>query len=149
MKSKTVVIFTVLFVVLVVANVVLITLHFTETSRQQLDSSTLSLEEGMQYTMYIGTDQQDTQKPVASKEDAAVLVNEICLKHTNAFTSFYAQGTWKKPDGAVFEEVTLVYVFFDIDEEAVTQIMDEVLAELDQYSILVEVSNSRYMFYSG
>lgn len=46
-------------------------------------------------------------------------------------------------------ENSLVLVFFDAEEAAIRAIMDEVIAELNQSSILVEREKVRYEFYEG
>lgn len=148
-KSKTIVVLTVLVIVSLAANAVLFALHFGETARNQVDSSALPYEETVRYTMYIGTNEQDTNEPMASREAAKALVDEICIEHTASFTSMYAQGTWLSPEGAVFEEETLVYVFYGADEGVIMDIMDDVLVALDQYSILVEASTGSYALYPG
>ena len=69
-------------------------------------------------------------------EEAKETVNGICAKYVEGYTVTEAQGGWVDETGTLTEEQTLVYSFTGVSEEALTSIMDEVLKELNQNSIL-------------
>lgn len=106
-------------------------------------------EPTMRYTLYIGTNDQDTYTQLISLEEAKETVNEICGKYVEGYTVTEAEGGWVDETGTLTEEETLVYSFTGISEEALTSIMDEVLKELNQNSILVETSNVYHRYYYG
>ena len=60
-----------------------------------------------------------------------------------------ANGGWVDETGTLTEEISLIYTFTDAEEADIISIMDEVLAVLNQNSILVERQDRSYTFYSG
>lgn len=101
------------------------------------------------YTLYIGLNDKDTYQQKTSKDDARKIVNEICARHTDGYTSFDAEGGWTDQNNVLTKEETLVYMFNDIDEDDLDKIMDEVLDALNQNTILVEKDQTTYSYYSG
>lgn len=101
------------------------------------------------YTLYIGLNDRDTYSQKISTSDARQIVDEICARHTDGYTSFNGAGGWVDSSGVLTQEETLVYMFYDIDENHLTQIMDEALDALNQSSILVEKDQAAYTYYSG
>lgn len=47
------------------------------------------------------------------------------------------------------KKYTLVYTFYDISKDSLVQIMDEIILELNQSSILVEEEKVYYTYYYG
>lgn len=101
------------------------------------------------YTLYIGLNDKDSYTQLIATEEARATVDEICLKHVDAFTVSEAQGCWADETGAITRENTLVYMFADTDKSQITAIMDEVLIALNQSSILVNIDSVQAVFYSG
>lgn len=99
-------------------------------------------------TLYIGLNDGDANEQLLPTDEARAIVDEICLSHTGGFTSYVARGGWKD-DAAVFKEQTLVYVLTGVDDDALRSILDEVLARLNQRSILVERSEVDSYYYTG
>lgn len=106
-------------------------------------------EPATRYTLYIGTNDKDTYTQLISLEEAKETVNGICAKYVEGYTVTEAQGGWVDETGTLTEEQTLVYSFTGVSEEALTSIMDEVLKELNQNSILVETSDVYHRYYYG
>jgi len=104
---------------------------------------------GVKYTLYIGLNDKDSYTQLIPTEDAMEKVSAIALKHADGFTLYQAQGAYLDDAGVETFENSLVLVFFDAEEAAIRAIMDEVIAELNQSSILVEREKVRYEFYEG
>lgn len=112
--------------------------------------TTFSAEEQVsRVTLYIGTNDKDTYTQLISLDDAKETVNNICAKYVEGYTVMQANGGWVDETGMLTEEETLVYSFTDVEEDALVSIMDEVLHELNQNSILVETSDTQSFYYSG
>ena len=101
------------------------------------------------YTIYIGTNDKDTYTQLIPSDEARRIVDRICMEHTDAFTMTDARGSWTDETGAVTREDTLVYTFSGIDEEDLNLIMDDILEELNQNSIMVEHQNISTTYYDG
>ena len=100
------------------------------------------------YTLYIGTNDKDTYTQLIPTEEARKIVDQICAKHTDGYTAMDAQGSWVDETGTATKENSLVYSFYNISEEQITAIMDEVLTALNQNSILVERETVLSAYYS-
>ena len=107
------------------------------------------LETGEKYILYIGTNDKETYTQLIPTEEARETVDEICAKYTGGYTESDARGGWTDETGTLTRENTLVYEFYQIEEETLVQIMDEILAALNQNSILVEKRAVSYTYYSG
>jgi hypothetical protein len=100
------------------------------------------------FTMYIGTNDKDTEKLEMTLEEAEALVDDIALSYAEIFTSTIGAGKWRNDDGSRTEETTLIYIFYGITDQQAEQIADEVCRALNQSSVLIERSDSMAMFYS-
>ncbi len=107
------------------------------------------MEAGEKYILYIGTNDKDAYKQLIPTEEARDKVNAICAKYVGGYTSSDAKGGWVDGTDTLTQENTLVYAFYDVTEEQLRQIMDDVLKELNQNSILVEKQEAVYTYYSG
>ena len=105
--------------------------------------------ENGKYVLYIGFNDKDTYEQIIPTEEAIAAVNGICVKYVEGYTVSQAMGGWVDETGALTEETSLVYTLSGVDEAAVISIMDEVLAALNQNSILVERQSITYAYYSG
>lgn len=106
-------------------------------------------EQTLCYTLYIGTNDKDTYTQLISLDEAKEIVDNICVKYVEGYTVMEANGGWVDETGTLTEEGTLVYNFTDVQEEDLALIMDEVLQELNQNSILVETSDVQSYYYYG
>ena len=102
-----------------------------------------------EYTLYIGTNDKDTYTQKISTDEARNIVNSICVKYVDGYTSQDAKGGWVDETGKLTQENTLVYYLYGVSEKQVVSIMNDVLAALNQNSILVEVQNVNYAYYTG
>lgn len=110
---------------------------------------TEQMEMGKKYVLYIGTNDKDSYKQVISTEEAREMVNEICIKYVDGYTASEAKGGWVDETDTLTQENTLVYAFYEVTEEQLVNIMEEILEALNQNAILVEKQEAIYTYYSG
>lgn len=121
----------------------------TNTQGKTTVDSVLSkqMDTGDKYIIYIGTNDKDTYQQEISTEDARNMVNAICAKYVDGYTASDAKGGWVDKTDTLTQENTLVYSFYNVKEETLIQVMDEVLEKLNQNSILVERQEAVYTYY--
>lgn len=107
----------------------------------------LEFRENRKYTLYIGVNSKDNLKPMMTLADAKVLISAICLQYTDGFTVTEAEGVWTDPEGRLTREDIVVCIFMNISEERLVLIMNEILRDLNQLSILVEKTAPGTAFY--
>lgn len=110
---------------------------------------TVSMDSGTKYLLYIGTNDKDTYQQEIPTEEAKEIVNSICTRYTGGYTASDAKGGWVDETDTLTQENTLVYAFYDVTEDQLICIMNDVLRELNQNSILVEKQYAVYTYYSG
>jgi hypothetical protein len=121
--------------------------HVFGENTAKSDGGLPDFTESGSYTLYIGTNDKDTYKQIISTETARSIVNGICAKYVGGYTTDDAKGGWFDESGVLTEENTLVYTFIDVEESAVIAIMDEVLAALNQNSVLLEKNSVLRLYY--
>lgn len=106
-------------------------------------------EPGMctQYVMYIGTNDKDTYEQIISTDDAKAIVDGICFKYLEGYTIQDATGSWVDEKGIPTHENTIVCYFDGTDRETVYKIADEVIAALNQNTVLIEEDQIRTEYY--
>lgn len=62
----------------------------------------------VQYTMYVGINDQDTYKQIISSEDAKTIVDNICFKYLEGYKIQDAIGSWVDENGAVKNRYILI-----------------------------------------
>ena len=105
--------------------------------------------EGLKYTLYIGLNDKDTYEQLISTEDAIEKANQIVARHSGGYTQMTARGGWTNDDGSMGHENTMVYIIYDIDEASLKAMLDELLKEFNQSSILVEKEDIPHIYYSN
>lgn len=106
-------------------------------------------DRGTKYTLYIGLNDKDTFEQKMSTEEAVEKANKICADHAGGFTQMNATGGWTNEDGTMGRENTLVYMIYDISEKDLRAILDELIKEFNQSSVLVEAAETSHIYYSG
>lgn len=101
------------------------------------------------FVLYIGLNDKDTYTQLIPTEEAIATVNEIASRHVDGYTMQDASGGWVDETGTLTQEPSLVYSFDQAAEADIIAIMDEVLAVLNQNSILVEKEDLTYTYYDG
>lgn len=105
-------------------------------------------EKDIQYVMYLGTNDKDTNKPVCTQEEAKEKADEILIKHFGGFTVQDADGGWVDDNGTKFDEYTLVIYLSDTDEKSVHAAADDLIKEFNQSSVLIQANETKTEFYS-
>ena len=106
-------------------------------------------ESAEKYTLYLGLNDKDTFKQKFSTEDSLKKANQICAKYAGGYTQLSANGGWTNDDGTMGHENTLVYIIYDITEDKLQGMLDELLKKFNQSSILVEKELESHIYYSG
>ena len=114
-----------------------------------LKKAPMAGEASAQYVIYVGTNDKDTYAPKYSQEDARRIVDEICLKHFEGYTLQEAIGSWTDEKHNITHEYTIVCYFDDADRESVYKAADEIIAALNQNTVLIERDDIRIEYYSG
>ncbi len=102
----------------------------------------------VQYVLYLGTNDKDTNAPVFTEAEAQVQLKEILLKHFGGYTIQEAHGGWVS-DGKVYQEYTLVIYLSDTTKEAVHAAADEMISVFNQSSVMIQENPTNTEFYSG
>ncbi len=106
-------------------------------------------EEEVQYVMYVGTNDKDTNQPVHSQEDCLDLARDILCRTVGGYTIDEAFGGWVGDDGMEYREYTMVIYLSDITDEQAHEVADEFLKEFNQSSVLIQKNPTSTEFYSG
>lgn len=101
------------------------------------------------YTMYLGTNDKDSNVQEIPTETIRAQMHEICMKYVDGYTVSVVEGFYRDDAGSEAREVSLVYVFLDTPIESLKKIMDEALVKFNQSSILLDETKGRSTFYSG
>ncbi len=101
------------------------------------------------YTIYIGLNDKDTYEQIISTEDGIRMVNGICSRYVDGYTMQTAKGGWMDEKQILTEENTLIYSFYGVTDEQIMRIMDDVLRELNQNSILITHGQENSAYYYG
>ena len=105
--------------------------------------------EDMQYVLYLGTNDKDTNTPVFTEVEALEKAKEILIRHFGGYTIQEAHGGWVGDDGTLYQEYTLVIYLSDTTPEAVHAAADELIETFHQSSVLIHSNPTRTEFYSG
>ena len=106
-------------------------------------------DKSVQYVMYVGTNDKDTYQPEHSQEEAREIVDRVCLKYFEGYTLQDATGAWTDETGEITHEYTLVCYFDGADRETVYRAADEVIAALNQNTVLIEKDEISTEYYGG
>ena len=102
----------------------------------------------IQYVLYLGTNDKDSNEPVFTPEEAQDHLDAVLTKHFEGFTIQEAKGGWTNEDGSVAHEYTLVVYLSDTDLETVHAAADDMIAEFNQSSVLIQQNKTETEFYS-
>ena len=103
----------------------------------------------IQYVLYVGTNDKDSNEPVFSEDDAREHLEAILTDHFGGFTIQDARGGWVNDDGSIAHEYTLVVYLSDTTLEEVHAACDDLIAEFNQSSILIQQNITTTEFYGG
>ena len=102
----------------------------------------------IQYVLYLGTNDKDTNQPVFTPEEAKAQAEKILLDHFGGYTIQEANGGWIDGE-TVFTEYTLVIYLSDTDMKHVHAAADEMISTFRQRSILIQANRTETEFYAG
>ena len=106
-------------------------------------------ETDVQYVLYLGTNDKDTDKPVYTPEEAKSILNDILIARTDGYTIQDANGGWISDDGTEYQEYSLVINLSNISLEKVHAICDELIQKYNQASILIQSGRITNEYYYG
>lgn len=104
--------------------------------------------EDIQYVLYLGTNDKDTNEPVFSREEAQAAAKEILIDNFGGYTIQEAEGGWKDGD-KIYQEYTLVIYLSDTDIDKVHAAADQLISKFHQSSVLIQSNKTTTEFYSG
>jgi phosphoglycolate phosphatase-like HAD superfamily hydrolase len=102
----------------------------------------------VQYVLYLGTNDKDTNKPVFTQEEALEKAKDILIRCFGGYTIQEAHGGWVDGD-THYQEYTLVIFLSDTTPEQVHAAADEMIETFRQSSVLIQENPTRTEFYFG
>ena len=102
----------------------------------------------VQYVLYLGTNDKDTNQPVFTQSEALEQAKNILIKNFGGYTIMEANGGWID-DGKEYREYTLVIYLSDTTPEKIHAAADELIEVFHQSSVLIQENPTRTEFYSS
>jgi len=102
----------------------------------------------LQYVLYLGTNDKDTDEPVLPPEDAKEQLKKILIQRFGGYTITDANGGWVGNDGTEYQEYTLVIYLSDTSLEEVHSLCDELIDVYNQSAVLIQANETMTEFYS-
>ena len=102
----------------------------------------------VQYVLYLGTNDKDTNSPVFTESEAMEKAREILLRNFGGYTIQEAHGGWID-EGKEYQEYTLVISLSDTTPEKVHAAADELISVFRQSSVLIQENPTKTEFYAG
>ena len=103
----------------------------------------------IQYVLYLGTNDKDTNEPVFPQEEAKEQLKKILIQRFGGYTITDANGGWIGEDGTKYQEYTLVIYLSDTTIDDVHSLCDELVDVYRQSSMLIQANETTTEFYSG
>ena len=103
----------------------------------------------IQYVMFLGTNDKDTNEPVFTPDDAKAQADTILSRYFSGFTIQEARGGWTNDDGTVSHEYTVVILLSDTTPEAVHAAANELIDVFHQSAVLIQANETTTEFYVG
>ncbi len=101
----------------------------------------------VQYVLYLGTNDKDTNKPVFTQAEALDKAKDILIRHFGGYTIQEAHGGWIDND-IEYQEYTLVIYLSDTTPDRVHAAADEMIEVFHQSSVLIQENPTKTEFYS-
>ena len=102
----------------------------------------------IQYVMYVGINDKDSDEPVCSLEEAKVRAADILVEHFGGYTIQEANGGWKDGD-TVYREDSLVIFLSNTTLDKVHAAADDLIQAFHQSTILIQANETTTEFYSS
>ncbi len=103
----------------------------------------------VQYVLYLGTNDKDTDEPVHTPEQSKEIAKNILIEHFGGYTIQDAEGGWIGDDGTEYQEYTMVIYLSDTNLDDVHKVCDVLIKEFNQSSILIQTNKTSTEFYEG
>ena len=101
----------------------------------------------VQYVLYLGTNDKDTNIPVFAQAEALEKAKEILIRHFGGYTIQDAHGGWINDD-TEYQEYTLVIHLSDTTLDQIHAAADEMIETFHQSSVLIQENPTRTEFYT-
>ena len=101
------------------------------------------------YTLFVGTNDGDTNQPEMPFEEALRKAEAICEAYLDGATFETAWGLWTDENGIPVREQTIEIILSHVDAETVHTVADALLRELHQDSILIVKSPAETEYYES
>lgn len=105
-------------------------------------------EQDVQYVLYLGTNDKDTNEPVFSPDEARTKAEDILIEHFGGYTIQEAHGGWEY-EGTRYQEYTIVIYLSDTNMDAVHAAAKEMIRVFNQSSVLIQTNSTVTEFYIG
>lgn len=105
-------------------------------------------QKDIQYVLYVGTNDKDTNEPVFSPEESKEKAKEILVDHFGGYTIQEANGGWFD-EGKLYQEYTMVIYLSDTSLDAVHEAAKDMISTFHQSSILIQSNETTTEFYAG
>ncbi len=105
-------------------------------------------EQDVQYVLYLGTNDKDTNEPVFSPDEARTKAEDILIEHFGGYTIQEAHGGWEY-EGTRYQEYTIVIYLSDTNLDAVHAASKDMIRVFNQSSVLIQTNSTVTEFYSG
>ncbi len=102
----------------------------------------------VQYVLYLGTNDKDSNQPVFSHEQAKQTLPDILVRRFGGYTVQEANGGWID-GGTEYQEYTLVIYLSDTTLDKVHAAADEMVTVFNQNSVLIQTNETVTEFYEG
>ncbi len=94
-------------------------------------------EAEVQYVLYVGTNDKDSNQLEMTKEEAMEMAKDILIKQLGGYTIQEANGGWIDDDGTQYQEYTLVIYLSDVTEEKMYEVAEELRVAFNQTAVLI------------
>ena len=101
----------------------------------------------IQYVLFLGTNDKDTNKPVFTQAEALEKAKDILIKYFGGYTIQEAHGGWVD-NGSIYQEYTLVIYLSDTTLDLVHEAAAEMVEIFRQSSVLIQANETQTEFYA-
>lgn len=112
-----------------------------------LNNILFDYDKGLKYKVYIGLKDKCKKRQIINTNKACTVVNQACNKYLSAFTLLNAIGDCNNEFYKLNLENTLIIETINPEIDKLNLLVDFLISELNQDSILVEVEEIKYKFY--
>ena len=121
----------------------------SQANEQASEATAATAAGDVEYVLYLGTNDKDTNKPVYSREESKEHAKAILMKDFGGYTIQEAEGGWRGDDGTEYQEYTLVIYLSDTDIDTVHATAKKLIDEFHQSSVLINAQPVQTEFYDG